>query len=176
MDGINKSGHNYIHVRKGLAWKSINKLQKIWKSDLPRKLKVNILKTLVEPVLLYGSESWTLTKQLERSLDGCYTRLLRAALNISWMDKVPNTELYGDIPKVTSKISDRRLRAAGHFYRHSEEAASKFLLWVPTHGSSGARNKTYVQVLLEDTGVENTSELACLMEDRRAWKSRYADV
>jgi hypothetical protein len=165
-----------IHVRKGLAWKSINKLQKIWKSDLPRHLKVNIFQTLVEPVLLYGSETWTLTKQLERSLDGCYTRLLRAALNISWMDMVPNIELYGDIPKVTSKIRDRRLSAAGHFHRHTEEAASRFLLWVPTHGSSGARNKTYVQVLLEDTGVENTSELACLMEDRRVWRSSYADV
>ena len=165
-----------IHVRKGLAWKSINKLQKIWKSDLPRQLKVNIFQTLVEPVLLYGSETWTLTKQLERSLDGCYTRLLRAALNISWMDKVPNTELYGDIPKVTSKISDRRLRTAGHYHRHPEEAANKFLLWVPKHGSSGARNKTYVQLLLEDTGVENTSELACLMEDRNDWKSRCADV
>lgn len=26
--------------------------------------------------------------------------VIRAALNISWMDRVPNMELYGDIPKV----------------------------------------------------------------------------
>ena len=92
------------------------------------------------------------------------------------MDKVPNKELYDEIPKVSSKIRDRRLRAAGHFYRHTDEAASRFLLWVPKHGSSGARNKTYVQVLFEDTGLENISELAYLMEDRCAWKLSYADV
>jgi hypothetical protein len=62
-----------IHVRKGQAWKSINKLQQIWKSELPRQMKINIFQTLVEPVLLYGSESWTLTKQLEQSLDDSHT-------------------------------------------------------------------------------------------------------
>ena len=40
-----------------------------------RKVKVNVFQSLVKPVLLYGSETWTLAKQLERSLDGCYTRL-----------------------------------------------------------------------------------------------------
>ena len=163
-----------MHVRKGLAWKSINSLQKIWKSNLSRQVKINVFQTLVEPVLLYGSETWTLTKQLERSLDGCYTRLLRAGLNISWRDKVTNENLYGDLPKVTSKVRERRLSAAGHFHRHQEEAASKLVLWDPKHGSSGSRNKTYVKVLLEDTGLENISELISLMEDRRAWK--YTNV
>ena len=79
------------------------------------------------------------------------------------MDKVPNKELYDEIPKVSPKTRESRLSAAGHFYRYTEEAVSRFLLWVPKHGSSGARNKTYVQVLLEDTGLENISELACLM-------------
>ena len=55
-----------MHVRKGQAWKAINSLQKIWKSNLPRQVKVNVFQTLVEPVILYGSETWTLTKQLER--------------------------------------------------------------------------------------------------------------
>ena len=53
-----------IHVRKGQAWKAINSLQKIWKSNLPRQVKVNVFQTLVEPVLLFGSETWTLSKQL----------------------------------------------------------------------------------------------------------------
>ncbi len=92
------------------------------------------------------------------------------------MDNVPNKELYDEIPKVSAKIRRRRLRAAGHFYRHTEEAASRFLLWVPKHGSSGARNMTNIEVLLEDTSFENISELACLMEDYWAWKLSYADV
>ena len=165
-----------FHVRKGLAWKSINKLHQIWKSSLPRKLKIQVFQTLIEPVFLYGSETWTLTKQLEKSVDGCYTRLLRAALNISWKDKVSNYNLYGDLPKVSSTIRGRRLRAAGHFHRHQEEAANKFVLWEPKHGSAGTRHNTYVQLLLEDTGLEYISELTSLMEDRNVWRNTCHDV
>ena len=39
-----------IHVRKGFAWKSINKVQKIWKSDLSRQLGKN--DTLKQYILL----------------------------------------------------------------------------------------------------------------------------
>ena len=62
-----------IHIRKGQAWKATSSLQKIWKSNLPRQDKVNGFQTLVEPVLFYGSETWTLTKQLVRSFDAWYT-------------------------------------------------------------------------------------------------------
>ena len=40
------------------------------------KIKVTVFKTAIEPILLYGSETWTLTKQMERQLDGTYIRLL----------------------------------------------------------------------------------------------------
>ena len=36
---------------------------------------------LVESVLLYGSETWTMTKRLEKMVDGCYTRMLKDDVN-----------------------------------------------------------------------------------------------
>ena len=73
-----------IRIRKAMAWQACNKVTKIWKSSLPRKFKTMLLSVTVESVFLYGCESWTLTKSLEKRLDGCYTRMLRAALHISW--------------------------------------------------------------------------------------------
>ena len=49
-------------------------------------LKRNIFRAVVEYTLLYGSEAWTLTKKHEKNLDGTYTRMLRAILNISWKE------------------------------------------------------------------------------------------
>ena len=72
---------------------------------------------------------WTINKTTEKLIDGAYTRLLRSALNISWTDHVNNEVLYGSLPKVTSKIRERRMRLAGHCCRHNEEEASKVLLW-----------------------------------------------
>ena len=56
---------------------------------------------MVESVLLYGSEACTLTKKHEKKLDGTYTRMLRAILNISWKEHPTNNRLYGNIPPLT---------------------------------------------------------------------------
>ena len=80
---------NDVKVRKALARKACNKLNKIWKSFLCKSLKLRTFLTLVESVLLYGSETWTLTKNIEKSIDDeTYTRLLRMSwkVNISMVN------------------------------------------------------------------------------------------
>ena len=72
-----------ISTRKALAWQAVNKISKIWKSKLSRKLKIQLFRATSETILLYGSATWTLTKADEKKLDGIYTRMLRTALNIS---------------------------------------------------------------------------------------------
>ena len=62
---------------------------------------------------------------LSKRLEGCYTKMLRMALNVSWKSKIPNQQLYGDLPPVSSKVAYRRLLLAGHCVRHPEEEASK---------------------------------------------------
>ena len=46
-----------MKVRIGLAWKALNKLDKIWKSKLKSKLKFQFFRSTVKSVLLYGVES-----------------------------------------------------------------------------------------------------------------------
>ena len=48
-----------IKVRKGLAWKAMSSLDVFWKSDMSHKVKLKIFRAAVEPVLLYGCETWT---------------------------------------------------------------------------------------------------------------------
>ena len=66
--------------------KALNKLDKIWKSVLSDEVKLNTFTTLIESILLYGCESWTLTQAQSKRLDGCYTRMLRKVQNKSWKD------------------------------------------------------------------------------------------
>ena len=167
-----------IKCRKAQAWSACNKLSKIWKSNLSRNLKIRIFTATVESVLLYGCEAWTLTKTTEKMIDGCYTRLLRSALNVSWQDHVPNEILYGTLPKLSSKIRERRMRLAGHCVRHNEEEASKFVPWNPTRGRSkrGKRKTTFIDTLLRDTGCENENEIRTAMMDRDGWKRRIHEV
>ena len=54
-----------------------------------------------ESILLYGSESLSMTKAQKESLDGTYTKMLRMVLGISWKDKVSNDVLDGKLPKLS---------------------------------------------------------------------------
>ena len=73
-----------IETRLTKAWTAINRLSTIWKSDLTDKMKRSFFQAAVTSILLYGCTTWTLTKRLEKKLDGNYTRMLRAILNKSW--------------------------------------------------------------------------------------------
>ena len=67
-----------IETRLAKAWTAINRLSIIWKWDLTDKMKRSFFQAAVTSILLYGCTTWTLTKRLEKKLDGNYTRMLRA--------------------------------------------------------------------------------------------------
>ena len=141
-------------------------------------MKVRLFVATVETVLLYGAETWTLTNALKKKLDSCYTRMLRMALNISWKSHTTNQQLYGDLPPVSLKAKQRRMRVAGHGMRHSEKEASNLVLWIPTdgHANRGRRRVTYRDSLLQDTGLESVQDLQIVMQDREHWGSRVDSV
>ena len=66
-----------ISVRKALAWSACHKLRKVWSSKLRRQIKERLFLATVDSVLLYGAETWTLTRTMEKQLNGRCTRMLR---------------------------------------------------------------------------------------------------
>ena len=171
------STENDIDTRLTKAWTTINRLSIIWKSDLTDKMKRSFLQAAVASILLYGCTTWTLTKRLEKKLDGNYTRMLWAILNKSWRQHPTRHQLYGYLPPITKTIQVRRTRHAGHCWRSRDELISDVLLWTPTHGrvKAGRPARTYIQQLCEDTGCcpENLPEA---MNDREKWRERVRDI
>ena len=106
-----------IETRLTKAWTAINRLSIIWKSDLTDKMKRSFFQAAVTLILLYGCTTWTLTKQLEKKLDGNYTRMLRAILNKSWRQHPTRHQPYGHLPPIMKTIQVRRTRHAGHCWR-----------------------------------------------------------
>ena len=67
-----------IDTRLTKAWTAIDRLSIIWKSNLTDKMKHSFFQAAVVSILRYGCTTWTMTKRLEKKLDGNYTRMLRA--------------------------------------------------------------------------------------------------
>ena len=166
-----------IDTRLTKAWTAIDRLSIIWKSDLTDKMKRSFFQAAVVSILLYGCTTWTLTKRLERRLDGNYTRMLRAVLNKSWRQHPTRLQLYGHLPPITKTIQVRRTRHAGHCWRSKDELISDVLLWTPTHGCArvGRPARTYIQQLCEDTGC-NPEDLPEAMNDREKWRETVRDI
>ena len=166
-----------IETRLTKAWTAINRLSTIWKSDLTDKMKRSFFQAAVTSILLYGCTTWTLTKRLEKKLDGNYTRMLRAILNKSWRQHPTRHQLYGHLPPITKTIQVRRTRHAGHCWRSRDELIRDVLLWIPTHGraKAGRPARTYIQQLCEDTGC-CPEDLPRAMNDRDEWRERVRDI
>ena len=166
-----------IETRLTKAWTAINRLSIIWKSDLTDKMKRSFFQAAVTSILLYGCTTWTLTKRLEKKLDGNYTRMLRAILNKSWQQHPTRHQLYGHLPPITKTIQVRRTRHAGHCWRSRDELIRDVLSWIPTHGRAkpGRPARTYIQQLCEDTGC-CPEDLPRAMNDREEWRERVRDI
>ena len=110
---------------------------------------------------------------MKKQLDGCYTRILRMALNVSWKQYITNIQLFGKLPALFTKVQQRRMWLAGLCVSHDDEVANKLVvLWQPTdgHANRGRQQIIYVDHLLQDTGLGNISELQTVMMDRGCWK------
>ena len=132
---------------------------------------------LVVWILLYGCTTWTLTKRLEKKLDGNYTRILRAILNKSWRQHPTRHRLYGHLPPITKTIQVRRTRHAGYCWRSRDELLSDVLQWTPTYDWAKAERpaRTYIQQLCEDTGCR-PEDLPEAMNDREKGQERVRDI
>ena len=159
------------------AWTAIDRLSIIWKSDLTDKMKRSFFQAAVVSILLYGCTTWTLTKRLEKKLDGNYTRMLRAILNKSWRQHPTRHQLYGHRPPIMKTIQVRRTRHAGHCWRRKDELISDVLLLTPAYGrtKAGRPARTYIEQLCGDTGCSPEGQPEA-MNDREKWRERVRDI
>ena len=101
-------------------------LADVWKgNEIGRGLKVQLMKTLVWTVALYGSESWTLKKGDELRINAfelwCWRRMLR----VSWRDRKTNIwvrEKVGVQEKdgLLGKVKAGKIRKYGHWKRRPD--------------------------------------------------------
>ena len=54
-----------IQCRKAQAWAAVHALDKVWRAPICRLAKLKIFRTTVEPILIYGCDSWSLTQSVK---------------------------------------------------------------------------------------------------------------
>jgi len=109
-----------IRNRISKAAGAFNKLNNFWKNKhIKQNTKLNIYRSNVLSVLLYGAETWMMTRESERRLASFHTKCLRCLLNIRWNDFITNTEVRekANAEDVLTAIKRKRWSYLGHALR-----------------------------------------------------------
>jgi Reverse transcriptase (RNA-dependent DNA polymerase) len=72
-----------FNTRKSLTCKSFWNMKKVWYSNIPLYMKLRLFKALCIPILLYGCETWIMTKEIIKKLDGFVMGCYRIILGIT---------------------------------------------------------------------------------------------
>uniref|UniRef100_A0A8D9EQ38 Craniofacial development protein 2 n=1 Tax=Cacopsylla melanoneura TaxID=428564 RepID=A0A8D9EQ38_9HEMI len=111
-----------IKSRIGKARSIFNSMSAAFKShNLTLDTKVRLLRCYVFSVLLYGVETWTLTKDTSNRLEAFELWLYRRILKISWTQKVTNVTVLQRMKKtkeLLNTVKCRKLQYLGHIMRN----------------------------------------------------------
>ena len=137
------------------------------------------LKCYIWSVLLYGSESWTISAEMKRKLEAmemwCYRRMLK----ISWMEFVSNEKVLGQVKEeqqILVSITLRQLKFFGHIVR--ENNLERLVLEGKIDGSRsrGRQRKKYLDDLVAAVGCLWKGELFHLAQDRKRFRCMVINV
>ncbi len=70
--------------RIGMGWSAFGKQNLVMNSNFPLSLKRKVYNHCIILVLTYGSETWGLTKDLERKLRSAQRAMERRMMGITW--------------------------------------------------------------------------------------------
>src|SRR3984885_6340357 len=124
----NGSCDKEIRIRLERANATFGKLNNEWKNKgLSIVTKTRLYRALVLTALLYGTETWPVTKANMKKLEAAHHRWQRRILGITWKDKIRNEKIrkMTSLEKLEEMLKRARLRWLGHVHRANAERITK---------------------------------------------------
>jgi len=174
-----------LHRRVGFASSILGQLDGVWShSRLSLNTKLRLYTSLVQSVLLYGSETWTLSQDEMKRLQAFHMKAQRRILQIKWHDFVSNDSVRTKtkLPDLDHILADRRHMLLGHVRRLSDDTPAHIALRHSVNAAQGRPptsdwkrppgrpRKTWIQQVTADEGLDADALWSCA-EDRVVWRS-----
>lgn len=171
-----------VRRRCGLASGVMRALWKpLWcQRSISRRTKLRIYNAAVLPVLLYGAETWPLSKSLAQRLLGFESKALRQIEGVSWREHITNEDirLRTSQPPVVRTLAQRRVRWFGHIQRLPDSHPTIRILsfdpiaagWRRPRGAPRTRWLDLVRKDLQRVDIR-WQDVPNLAADRRGWRN-----
>lgn len=107
----------------------------LWNNNITNKTKKNIFKSIIEPVMTYGSEVWVTGKNMNQKILAAEMSYWRRCCNLTLFDHVRNEDIRERMTAtytIIDTINEKQLKWYGHLRRMNEERIpQKIWNWTP---------------------------------------------
>ena len=165
---------NEVKTRIAIAKSRFGQLKHILTSyQTQPATRLRILQCYVHSTLLYGSETWTLNKNLEKRIEAFEMWTYRRIAKISWTERKTNKEVCDILelkPTLLNTIKGRKLKFFGHTKRHT--TIQKHLLEGKVEGKRprGRPIRSWLDDVKGWTGL-SAAECSTKAKDRDEWRT-----
>jgi len=157
-------------------------LYPVWRNNkISTRPKLRIVLSNVKAVLLYGSETWKVTKIITSKLQVFVNRCLRRILNIHWPEVISNEELWrrAEEIEISTQIKIQKWNWIGHTLRKGQDTIEREVMdwnpqgqWKRGRPKQTWRRSVHYEALREGKSWNEVKQLA---RNRIRWR-RFVDA
>ena len=138
-------------------------------SPMGNKLKARLIKALVWPIVTYGSEAWTLNKELCENVEAFEMQCYRS---VSYVEHVNEEEILrrvGQDRGLLGQVKSRKLKYFGHTTRHESLETDIMLGIMAGKRRQGGQKKQWIDDIVQ-WGDRSLVEMVRQAENRKSYR------
>jgi hypothetical protein len=175
---VEKEGRCEMEVKRrmALSMAAMRGLEKIWKDKhVSLATKTRLVKALVFPIALYGCETWTKPKALQKKIEACEMWIWRKMLRVPWTAKRTNVSVLQEIGQMRGKLTlqekatRQKLMYFGHVMRTNGLEKEMMLGCGEGKRGRGRPRMRWMDEIHERTAM-SLAELREAVRDRGEWR------
>ena len=169
-----------IRSRIGMGKANFGQMRRILTSmSLSIGIRLRILKCYIWSVMLYGCETWTVSKEMKKRLEAAEMWFIRRMMRVPWVERRTNEEVLrraGVTRELMTVVKRRQLGYLGHVLRGDGMERDSLLGMIEGKRAPGRQRKKYMDGIKELLGREKIEEVVELAGNREVWRSIVANV
>ncbi|GFO13501.1 exocyst complex component, partial [Plakobranchus ocellatus] len=179
---ISSDGRNNSEVASRIAQAKTN-FQKmktvLTNKNISIRTRRRALECYIEPILMYGCEAWTISKQTQKKLEATEMWFLRRMLRISWTAKKTNDTVLEEAHTtrlLISKIRKRQATFFGHVMRREKLENLVTTGMLEGKRSRGKQREKLIEGLTDWLKAWKSLEAIEATKDRKKWRTMIANA